>query len=199
MMMSARRREYLYAMGVQLWVDRANDAALQEPVLSAVPDEDVSLYCEGPEQAPLVIVGGFPTQLDEQQARPFTGQALKLLEQILLASGLNTSARFLIQSVHVPASGDEHLDVKQLANCRHQLVQQIKEVSPRVVFVLGEMSAQSLLKSTASLSQLAGDSQQVDDIPCPIIVSHDLACLMRQPVAKRQAWADIQRVKALLG
>jgi len=198
MMVAACRREYLDAMGVQLWVERANDAALPEPVLNAVPNENVSLYCEGPEQAPLLIVGGFPTQQNEQQVRPFTGQALKLLEQMLLASGLHTTAHQLILSVDVPVAGDATLNKKQLARCRAQLVQQINDVSPQVVFVLGEMSAQSLLKSSATLGQLTGASQRVDDLHAAIIASPDLDYLMRQPSAKKQAWADIQRVKVLL-
>jgi len=199
MMTAARRLEYLDAMGVQVWSDRR----VESVQLGSVEPSSESSACNallyaGAEQAKVFIISGFPSAQDEQQASPFTGDESRLLMQITQALGLKNHEVYLINSVDCQSINNENVDQEQLARCRSYLVEQIEQVAPSIVLVLGEEAANSLLKLSEPLVSLSAIAQSVGDVGVPIIVCEQLDVLIRQPLAKRQVWSALLQLKELL-
>ena len=62
--------------------------------------------------------------------------------------------------------------------------------------VLGEEAAQQMLNTSEPLTELRGKVHQISTTQ--VIVSHDLAHLLVQPLAKREAWQDLKLLKSTL-
>ena len=68
---------------------------------------------------------------------------------------------------------------------------------PRVIVALGKFAAQTLLRSTAPISKLRGREYPFHG--ATLVPTFHPAFLLRSPAFKREAWEDLQRVRALLG
>lgn len=215
MTISVRQLEYLDAMGVQVWQERgghetqapdADDANLGIDAGSLAELHTLATNCQrcdasatrkqvvfgdGPAQADWLIVGDFPSEEDDLQGQPFTGNAARLLSEMLLAIGIKESASYITNSVKCYAVSADS-DQAALSSCRPYLLRQIELVNPAVILVLGEQAAQSLLKSDGKFATLIGKAQRADDISPLIVVSHHPRYLLESPFAKRQAWDAMQ-------
>lgn len=219
MTISARQLEYLDAMGIQVWQERVSQA-------EQVPDElsedieadnlvdlqalaatcqrcDASktrqhmIFADGSVQADWFIVGDFASEEDGAQGRPFTGHVAHLLSEMLLAIGVRKSTSYLTNSVKCYSTSN-YSEQSALLSCRSYLLRQIQLVKPAVIIVLGEKAAHSLLKSDSALTTLIGSVQKVDDIALPIVVTHHPRYLLESPMAKRQAWDDLQLARQIV-
>lgn len=216
----SRQIAYLDAMGIQVWHERAKQetSGLENLTSMVVKAQNLAelhalasdcqrcdaakireqvVFGDGSVQADWLIVGDFPSEQDELQQQPLTGDAARLLSEMLLAVGVKKSAVYITSSVKC-RSANTAAENAELSSCRAYLARQIELVNPLVIFVLGEKAAQSLLKSNDSLTALVGKVQTVDDISVPIVVSHHPRYLLQTPSAKRQAWADIQLASGVL-
>lgn len=215
MTISVRQLEYLDAMGVQVWQERgehetqppdAEDANLGIETESLAELHTLATNCQrcdasatrkqvvfgdGPAQADWLIVGDCPSEEDDLQGQPFTGNAARLLSEMLLAIGIKESASYITNSVKCYAVSADS-DQAALSSCRPYLLRQIELVNPAVILVLGEQAAQSLLKSDGKFATLIGKAQRADDISPLIVVSHHPRYLLESPFAKRQAWDAMQ-------
>ncbi|OUR82176.1 hypothetical protein A9Q82_07480 [Cycloclasticus sp. 46_120_T64] len=196
---AARHLEYLDAMGVQVWFDRrVTPQASNVDGGSVQPRSVEPLFFSGSLPAQVMVISAFPSSQDVQQVSPFSGDSARLLAQMLQALGLQYDECYLINSADMPATGDSQLDKQCLAECRAYLLQQIHEVSPKVILLLGEAAAQSLLKSSDPLVKLTADQPSVDDIALPMVVTQPLEGLLQQPLTKKQSWSELQRLKEFL-
>ena len=219
MTISARQLEYLDAMGIQVWQERGR----QVEQVSDEVSEDINVnnladlqalatncqrcdasktrqqvvFADGPAQAGWFIVGDFASEEDGAQGLPFTGNVARLLSEMLLAVGVKKSTSYLTNSVKC-CSANSYSEKSALSSCRSYLLRQIQLVKPAVILVLGEKAARSLLKSDNAFTTLIGAVQKVDDISPPIVVTHHPRYLLESPMAKRQAWADIQLASSIV-
>jgi len=56
---------------------------------------------------------------------------------------------------------------------------------------LGRFAVQSLLKTTESIGQLRGRVHHYEPFRMPLVVTYHPAYLLRSPLAKQKAWADL--------
>lgn len=214
MISQARRLDYLDAMGVQVWQERGKKPTLLPdsslPELSAVEDltalssvANASTRCEastqrrqvifgeGAPQADWLIIGDYPSEQDDSDGRLFSDSRGHLLSAMLLAVGIKKPDAYLTSSAKCH-SKNETVQSDSLSSCRDILIRQIELMNPKIILLLGEKSARSVLQSKEGLRELRGKVQTIADINCPIVVTHDLNHLIETPLAKKEAWADIQ-------
>jgi DNA polymerase len=60
------------------------------------------------------------------------------------------------------------------------------------------VSAQQLLETSESIGRLRGRWHRFGPRETPLLVTYHPAYLLRSPVEKRKAWADLKRVRAAL-
>jgi uracil-DNA glycosylase len=156
------------------------------------------------QQADWLIVGDPPTESDETTGAPFTDEAGVLLGNMLKALGL--SAEQVTQSVTLtPAvkcrTEGQSTGAQELAQCEAFLRRQVALARPKMILAMGRYAAQSLLANSVSnpvppLGQLRGVVHQYQGIP--VVVTYSPANLLRNPVDKAKAWADLCLAKSFL-
>jgi len=170
MNITASRLQYLNAIGVQVWEERAEPAVIieaaiePERIANAVPDKLL-------QQADWFVV---KDSSNSQQ------DAEHLFSNICLA-GKIPQASLYVTTVNA-----------QSAKYRQQVLAEIQQVQPKVILVFGERAAQCLLKSNANISELRGRVQKMGDISTSIIITHSPSDLITTPLLKRETWADLQ-------
>jgi len=95
---------------------------------------------EGPANAEIIFIGEGPGFYENEQGRPFVGQAGKYLEELLHRVGLRREDVFITNVVKCRPPGNRDPQDEELAACRDYLERQIKAIQPRIIITLGRHS-----------------------------------------------------------
>ncbi|HSN74929.1 MAG TPA: uracil-DNA glycosylase [Anaerolineae bacterium] len=106
---------------------------LAQTRLNAVPGE-------GPEDAPIVLIGEGPGFHEDRQGRPFVGKSGDLLEALLASVGLSRRDVFIANVVKCRPPDNRDPLPDEIEDCRPYLERQIELIQPRLVITLGRIS-----------------------------------------------------------
>ncbi|HRI55514.1 MAG TPA: uracil-DNA glycosylase [Anaerolineae bacterium] len=95
---------------------------------------------EGPENAPILLIGEGPGAQEDRQGRPFVGRSGALLEKLLASIGLSRGDVFIANVVKCrpPENRDPLPD--EIAACQPYLDRQVELLRPRLILTLGRIS-----------------------------------------------------------
>ncbi len=151
---------------------------------------------EGHPRAELLCVGEAPGANEDDQGRPFVGDAGQLLTKILGAIQLTREEVFICNVLKHRPPGNRDPLPDEVTACQPYLLRQIELVQPRVILALGRFAAQSLLQTTAAIGALRGKLHQYQGVP--LIVTYHPAALLRNEAWKRPTWDDVKLARRVL-
>jgi uracil-DNA glycosylase len=122
-----------------------------------------TVFGEGPTKARVIMVGEQPGDREDLEGRPFVGPAGRLLDQALVAAGIDRGDVYVTNSVkHFKwePMGKRRLHKKpsarEIAACRPWLNAEFEALEPDVVVALGATAAQNLMGATFRVTQSRG-------------------------------------------
>jgi uracil-DNA glycosylase len=159
------------------------------------------VFSDGNPAAPVMIVGEAPGRDEDYAGKPFVGRAGQLLDRMLAAIGLSRGAEdaqsaFYITNVmpwRPPANRDP--TPEEIAMMQPFLRKHIDLVNPQILIAMGNTSCMALLGERGIL-RLRGQWADVNGRPA-MPMTHP-AYLLRNPAAKKEAWADLIAIKSRL-
>jgi DNA polymerase len=183
---------------------RAADANTLEELAAAIAAFDgcplkfegasKAVFSRGAAGAPLMIIGEGPGGDEDRQGEPFVGRAGQLLDRMLQAAGL-TGRVFITNTVFWRPPGNRTPTPAEQAVCAPFLHRAIQLVNPRMLLLTGAAAAKSMLKSQEGILALRGRwfdwKAEEGDLEMPALPTLHPAFLLRQPAAKKKAWADL--------
>lgn len=149
-----------------------------------------TVFERGHRGASWFIVGEAPGEQEDRQGLPFVGAAGQLLDQMLLATGLDLEKDVYIANVlkcRPPANRNPQ--ATEVQACQHYLHQQIQLVQPKIILALGRFAAQTLLETDRSIGQLRNTVHTWRSMP--LVVSYHPAYLLRSLPEKAKSWQDL--------
>jgi uracil-DNA glycosylase len=154
------------------------------------------VFSDGVPGARVMIVGEAPGRDEDREGRPFVGRAGQLLDKMLAAIGLSRDSSVYITNV-LPWRPPQNRDPKpeEIAIMQPFLYRHIELANPDVLVIVGNHACQALL-GKRGITRLRGDWTQTRDKPA-LPMFHP-AYLLRNPAAKREAWADLLSLQAKL-
>jgi uracil-DNA glycosylase len=155
----------------------------------------------GDPDAPVLVVGEGPGADEDRQGQPFVGRSGQLLDRMFAAAGL--SGRVLItNTVFWRPPGNRDPTPAEQAVCAPFLERIIALTRPRVLLLIGGPSAKSMLKRDEGIMKLRGrwaEWRSEDGASVvPALPTLHPAFLLRNPIAKRDAWRDLLTLTARL-
>jgi len=157
----------------------------------------------GDTQAKWLFVGEGPGRQEDEQGEPFVGPAGMLLNNMMLALGLergkNTYIANIVKCRPTGADGkDRPPTAAEAAACMPYLERQIALIQPDVIVALGKSAAVYLLNldSSTAVSSVRGKIHQRDNVP--VVVIYHPAYLLREPVQKKNVWHDLCLARSVM-
>ncbi|MEM1075713.1 MAG: uracil-DNA glycosylase [Pseudomonadota bacterium] len=157
------------------------------------------VFSDGLPGARVMIVGEAPGRDEDREGKPFVGRAGQLLDRMLAAIDMGRARQespVYITNV-LPWRPPQNRDPspEEIAMMRPFLARHIALAKPEILVVMGNISAQALL-GKRGITRLRGTWSQAHDVP--VMPMFHPAYLLRNPAAKREAWADLLSVKERL-
>jgi len=153
-----------------------------------------AVFSRGNPEAPVLIIGEGPGAEEDQHGRPFVGKAGKLLDRMLTEAGLEDRV-FIINTVFWRPPGNRTPTPAEQAVCAPFVERAFALLKPRAVLLLGAAAAKSVLATDEGIMRLRGQWREwrlpEGAVSAPVLPTLHPAFLLKQPVAKRQAWADM--------
>jgi len=146
---------------------------------------------EGPADASIMLIGEGPGFFENEQGRPFVGQAGKFLDELLQKAGLQRRDVFITNVVKcLPPSNRDPLPA-ELQACGAYLEQQIESINPQIIVTLGRFSMARFLPN-ARISEIHGQSSTVRGRL--IVPMYHPAAALHQPSLKSTVEQDFARL-----
>lgn len=159
------------------------------------------VFADGDPRARVMIVGEGPGADEDRQGLPFVGRAGQLLDRMFAAIGLSRrspdaeSALYITNTVPWRPPGNREPTPEELAMLKPFLMRHIELARPDVLVAMGNVACDALLGRRGIL-KLRGTWAESQGLP--VLPMMHPAYLLRNPEAKREAWADLLSLKARL-
>jgi DNA polymerase len=153
---------------------------------------------EGDSEAEIMFIGEGPGFNENQQGRPFVGQAGKLLDQLLSTIGARRQKVFITNIVkHRPPNNRDPLPI-EIEACRQYLDEQIRIIEPKIIVTLGRFSLNRFLPGEY-ISRAHGLARYWDFAGRKIIVLplYHPAAALRSDSVRAQLQEDFKKIKIL--
>lgn len=155
-----------------------------------------AVVSDGSPDARLVFVGEAPGRDEDLQGVPFVGAAGQLLTKMIQAMGLRREDVYVCNVLKDRPPANRTPLPEEIEACLPFLERQLAIVQPRVICALGAVATKALLGPSAAITKVRGETRAYNGIP--LIPTFHPAYLLRNPDAKKLAWADLKQVKRLL-
>lgn len=161
-----------------------------------------TVFADGTEGAPVLVIGQAPGREEDEAGRPFVGKSGQLLDRMLAAIGLDRTSNVLISNtIYWRPPGDRDPTPGEIAVCLPFVQRLIALAQPKLIVFTGKIAIENVLGRSETPTKLSGrrlDYQGGLSVPVNAMVMLHPAYLLRQPQQKRRAWADLLAAKAWL-
>lgn len=153
-----------------------------------------TVFGTGDVSADWMVVGEAPGENEDLQGEPFVGAAGQLLDRMLQAVGRSRQGQgaqgvYIANVLKCRPPANRNPQPPEIAQCEPFLVRQVTLLRPRLILAMGRFAVQTLLGSNEPIGRLRGQVHHYQGVP--VVVTYHPAYLLRNPIDKRKAWADL--------
>ncbi|QDT67898.1 Uracil DNA glycosylase superfamily protein [Planctomycetes bacterium MalM25] len=156
-----------------------------------------TVFGVGDLHARLCFMGEAPGADEDRLGEPFVGRAGQLLTKMIEACTLSREEVYILNVLKCRPPGNRDPTPDESRACRRFLTRQLDLIDPEYICCLGRVAAQNFLETTTPIGRLRG--QIHNHAGRKVVCTYHPAYLLRNPSAKKDAWADLQMLMAELG
>ncbi|KXB05530.1 hypothetical protein AKJ50_00740 [candidate division MSBL1 archaeon SCGC-AAA382A13] len=144
---------------------------------------------EGPEDAKIMLIGEAPDYHEDQQGRPFVGDAGDLLTKLLEEfANLKRDEVFIGNVLKCRPPDNRDPNDEEIEKCSPYLKKQILSIEPKLIVTLGRFATKLLLDRSVKISKEHGELEdgEYGGWNCKLFISyHPAAALYGADVGKK--------------
>jgi uracil-DNA glycosylase len=160
-----------------------------------------TVFSDGNPKARVLVLGEAPGAEEDREGRPFVGRAGQLLDRMFAAIGLARTSPAPETALYItnvmpwrpPANRDP--EAAEIALMLPFVERHIALMNPEVIVVMGNTP---LFALTGGKGILRARGTWTEALGKPLLPMTHPAYLLRNPAAKREAWADLLSLQARL-
>ena len=162
-----------------------------------------TVFSDGCDDAPVLIIGEAPGKDEDEQGKPFVGRSGQLLDRMLGFIGLDRKSNVLISNtIFWRPPGNRDPTQGEIVACLPFVERLIELSRPKLLILTGKAAAHTVLRREDGVMKLRGRrllyTREGLELPINTMVMLHPAYLLRQPQQKRLAWADLLLADAWL-
>ena len=159
-----------------------------------------TVFADGSVLSDLMLIGEGPGAQEDATGVPFCGASGKLLDKMFLSIGFDRSNLYITNVVFWRPPGNRNPTQDEIEICLPFLEKHIFLIQPKLIALVGGISASAVLRLDKGISSLRGNiyeysNQYLNNITIPAMPIFHPSYLMRQPKQKRLAWEDLQKIE----
>jgi len=137
-----------------------------------------------------LVVADMPPEADGRHGAPFSGDAGRLLDNMLRALKLHDGKTPVhLMRTHRGVAAGQPGSPRPMAEAFEE---HAAALAPTLVLAMGPLAAQSLMQSGDPLGKLRGRAVPLASVNgVPVVATYHPAYLLRNPADKARAWADL--------
>jgi DNA polymerase len=152
------------------------------------------VFGEGNLKADVMFIGEGPGREEDLQGRPFVGPAGQLLDKMLAAIGMERGEVYIANIVKCRPPQNRVPTDEEAQACLPYLRAQTGLIKPRIIVCLGATAARYVYDPNVRITRERGIWKEKKGVW--ILPTYHPAALLRDPDKKREAWADMQALRA---
>lgn len=156
------------------------------------------VFGRGPVNAPIVFVGDYPSDADDQSGQPFSDPAGALLQKMIVAMKLRPEEVYLTTLFKGLPTRERAAELDFVRHCEEHLLGQFEFLTAPIVVAMGEHTARALVRSDSPLRGLR-TGQEFTWNRRRVFCTHHPRELLAEPGKKKEAWDDLQAVMRAMG
>jgi DNA polymerase len=150
---------------------------------------------EGAENAEIMFIGEAPGWHEDQQGRPFVGQAGQFLDQLLLSINLKRPQVYIANVIKCRPPDNRDPLPTEIQNCAGWLDSQIEIIKPKMIVTLGRYSMAKYFPGK-SISKIHGTGIKRDGVI--YFAMYHPAAALHQGSLRQDIEADMHKIPKLL-
>ena len=153
-----------------------------------------TVFADGSPASRIMLIGEAPGHDEDKAGLPFVGRAGKLLDRMMAAIGLDRTSFYIINVMPWRPPDNRNPDPGEVAMCIPFLRRHIELAQPKLLILLGAVSARHVLGLNDGIMKLRGRwlEYRIGTEMIPVLPTLHPAYLLRQPAHKKLAWRDLQ-------
>jgi DNA polymerase len=150
---------------------------------------------EGSPNADIAFIGEGPGFHEDQQGRPFVGQAGKFLDELLASIGLRRQDVYICNVIKCRAPNNRDPLPGEIGACRPWLDRQLEIIKPQMIVTLGRFSMNRYFPGQ-SIGRVHGQPRRQGELT--VVPMYHPAAALHQSSLRRTIEQDFQKLPALL-
>ena len=156
-----------------------------------------TVFCDGNVDAEVMLIGEAPGNQEDIEGKPFVGKSGQLLDKILETININRTNCYISNIIPWRPPGNRNPTAEEINICLPFIKKHIQLINPKILMLVGSISAKSILDQTMGITKLRGIwhlyKDKNNEIPA-FPVFHP-AYLLRRPTNKAFMMTDMLNFK----
>ena len=156
-----------------------------------------TVFCDGNVDAEVMLIGEAPGNQEDIEGKPFVGKSGQLLDKILETININRTNCYISNIIPWRPPGNRNPTAEEINTCLPFIKKHIQLINPKILMLIGSISAKSILDQTIGITKLRGIWHLYKDknIEIPALPVFHPAYLLRRPAHKAFAMTDMLNFK----
>tara|TARA_A100001011_G_scaffold320190_1_gene340595 strand:+ start:204 stop:911 length:708 start_codon:yes stop_codon:yes gene_type:complete len=155
------------------------------------------VFADGNIESPIMIVGEGPGQKEDDQGKPFVGDAGMLLNKMLRAINIYRKDIYISNVVNFRPPNNRKPEPTEIVRYSNFLREHISIIDPKILILMGSTAMESIFGSKIKISKERGNWKEIiikNKTYLTMITFHP-AYLLRQADQKRYSWEDLKKIR----
>jgi uracil-DNA glycosylase family 4 len=155
------------------------------------------VFGDGDYKSKIMIVGEGPGQKEDQEGKPFVGDAGILLNKMLKSINIDRKKIYITNVVNFRPPNNRKPEPSEISKYSNFLRKHIAIIDPKILILMGSTAMESLFGSNIKITKERGSWKDIiiNNKTYLCMITFHPAYLLRQPENKKFSWTDLKKIR----
>ncbi len=155
------------------------------------------VFADGKIESPIMIIGEGPGQKEDQQCKPFVGDAGNLLNKMLKSINIERDKVYITNVVNYRPPNNRKPEYSEITRYTEFLKEHINIINPKILILMGSTAMESLFGTNIKITKERGKWKDIiiNNKTYLTMITFHPAYLLRKADQKKYSWADLKEIR----
>ena len=155
------------------------------------------VFSDGDYKSKIMIVGEGPGKKEDQEGKPFVGDAGILLNKMLKSINIDRKKIYITNVVNFRPPNNRKPEPSEISKYSNFLRKHIAIIDPKILILMGSTAMESLFGSNIKITKERGSWKDIiiNNKTYLCMITFHPAYLLRQPENKKFSWTDLKEIR----